>query len=254
MKKALLALGAVLVVLALAVAALFAVTFGGLKAIEDGQELGGGARVVRDGFVAAYLLPSSDNVVALVDCGNDAQATAILAALKKRGLGADAVRVILLTHGHADHTAGCHNFPLATVYAFAQDKGLALGTEHAHGPLTSFSQTPPEKRTKVDQLLVDGESINLGTLQVRAFAVPGHTAGSAAFVANEVLYLGDSAGITSDGKLRPAPWIFTDDPAQNRAQLKGLAARLTREKLAVKQLAPSHSGVGEGLDALTNFD
>ena len=253
MKRILLIVGAVIFFLLVAAGVLMAVTFGGNKPLQDGQELAGGARLVKDGVVAAYLLPAGDKEVVLVDCGNDAGAGPILATLRQRGLDASAVKAIFITHAHPDHIAGCHNFPQAQVYAFPADQGLAAGTETAHSPLAAVLPAAKGPVVKVTHPLADGEMVTAGNLQVRAFAVPGHTGGSAAYLASGVLYLGDSAMIATDGSLRPAPWLFSDDTAQNRASLKKLTSQLVAEVLEVKQLACAHSGPGEGLKPLTDF-
>ena len=66
------------------------------------------------------------------------------------------------------------------------------------------------------QLAHDGESIRGGDLDVRVYSVPGHTAGSAAYLARVVLYLGDSANISARGTMRAAPWVFSDHRQRGR--------------------------------------
>jgi glyoxylase-like metal-dependent hydrolase (beta-lactamase superfamily II) len=102
--------------------------------------------------------------------------------------------------------------------------------------------------------LQDGETILLGQTPVRVFAVPGHTGGSAAYLVNGVLFLGDSADATSEGQLRGAPWAFSDDAAQNRASLVRLHQQLTEEGAEVQAIAFAHSGVlVRGLAPLAAF-
>jgi glyoxylase-like metal-dependent hydrolase (beta-lactamase superfamily II) len=93
----------------------------------------------------------------------------------------------------------------------------------------------------------------VGDARVRVYAVPGHTAGSAAYLVNDVLLLGDSAQINSDGEIRPAPWPVTDDRAQNRASLARLQQRLTADGARVAAIVPAHSGPAEGGGALAAF-
>lgn len=252
MKKALLVIGGIVVLLVGAFLAVFGEMFIGVKEHVDGHPLAGGAATtVVDGYVAMFVLQGDPGQVALIDCGNDANGAAILGALKARGLGPDAVKAIFLTHGHPDHVAGCHLFPGAEVYAFEGDVKLAAGEARAKGPLTSKFDLPKEKAAKVTKTLTDGETVSVGALQVKAYALPGHTAGSAAFLSKGVLYLGDSAnGRSDDKRVRGAPWVVSDDTAQNRAELKKLTARLKAENAEPKTLAFSHSGPIEGLDGL----
>lgn len=59
-------------------------------------------QVVKDGFVSAHLLDIGPGEVALIDSGNDAEAKAVVAVLKARGLGVESVKAVVLTHGDID--------------------------------------------------------------------------------------------------------------------------------------------------------
>ncbi len=142
---------------------------------------------------------------------------------------------IFLTHGHPDHVSGCKLFPGAQVYAFPEDVPL-IGD-----------------RAKVTHFLKDGEGTTVGGLHVETFAMPGHTPGSAAYLADGVLFFGDSASGAKDGTLMPAVHFFTDNPKQNVASLKALAVRLAPRAQEVKVLAFAHSGPLDGLGPLETF-
>jgi hydroxyacylglutathione hydrolase len=232
--------------------ALIASNFIGRSPIEDGKELEGVVRIVKDGIVSVGVIDLGGGKVALVDAGNDPAGKAVLAELTRRGLGPDAVQAVLLTHGHTDHTAGCHLFPSASIYALTADIALAEGREGGKGTLTKLIPFKPTG-VKVTRGLADGETLALGSRSVQVFAIPGHTGGSAAYLVNGVLFLGDSAGSSNDGKILPAPAMFSDDPAQNRASLKALGERLKPRAAEVKWLVPAHSGVLKGLDPLLAF-
>jgi glyoxylase-like metal-dependent hydrolase (beta-lactamase superfamily II) len=252
LKRALKVAALVLFLLVAIPAGLIASAFIGTSAIQDGLELEGVARIVKDGFVDVGVVDLGGGKVALVDAGNDKQARAILAELRRRGLGPDAVAAILLTHGHGDHLAGCGMFPAAPVYALAADVALAEGREASGGPIGRLAGARPTG-VKIARGLADGESLVLGNRTVRVFAIPGHTAGSAAYLVDGVLFLGDSAGASSDGKILAAPKLMSADPAENRASLAALAARLRPNAADVKVLVPAHSGVLRGLDPLLAF-
>jgi glyoxylase-like metal-dependent hydrolase (beta-lactamase superfamily II) len=252
LKRALKIAVAVILVLIAVPAAVVASAFIGTSAIQDGRELDPAVRLVKDGFVTIGVIDVGGGKVALVDAGVDKEGKAILAELSRRNLGPDAVSAILLTHGHNDHLAGCHLFPAAPVYALAADVALAEGRESGKSPIGRVMGHKPTGIT-IARGLVDGETLTLGNRAVRVFAIPGHTAGSAAYLVNGVLFLGDSAGSSKDGKILGAPKAFSDDGDQNRASLKALADRLRPEAAGVKYLVPAHSGALEGLGPLLAF-
>jgi glyoxylase-like metal-dependent hydrolase (beta-lactamase superfamily II) len=136
--------------------------------------------------------------------------------------------------------------------ALAPDVGLAGGTESARGPVTRFMRNGA-KAVKTTRVLADGETVRVGSLAVRVFAIPGHTAGSAAYLANGVLFLGDSATDRKDGTFTGAPGPFSDDVAQNHASLRSLWKRLEAERLTVEVLAPAHSAPQQGTAAFEAF-
>lgn len=252
-KRVLLFLGVLLVVSVLGFGALVFNAFQGNAPLPDSADLNGGARLVKDGIVAFFVLPAGGSKVALVDCGNDPNARRVLDELKRQKLSPDDVTAIFLTHGHGDHTAGCHNFPKAEVMGLSGDVSLAAGTEAGHSMLTRWRKNGPDRAVTISRVLKDGETVTVGRLPVRVFAVPGHTAGSAAYLADQVLYLGDSANSRIDGSLAGAPSIFTDNVEENRASLRRLFRTLKDENLTVKTMAMAHSAPLEGTKALEAF-
>jgi glyoxylase-like metal-dependent hydrolase (beta-lactamase superfamily II) len=106
---------------------------------------------------------------------------------------------------------------------------------------------------KVTHPLRDAEVTNVGDLRVETFAVPGHTIGSAVFLARGVLFFGDSAGASKSHELTHAVRLFSTDPAQNVASLKALAARLRPRAAEIKELAFAHCGPLEGIQPLLAF-
>jgi hydroxyacylglutathione hydrolase len=227
--------GLAVVALAVAVGAAWYSAFGHNSPIVDGQQIVPGVETVKDGFVSIFVLDAGPGKVALVDAGFDKSGQALLAALGRRGLTPASVAAIFLTHGHADHTAGCRLFPDARVYALENDVSLVGDAATIAHPLK------------------DGETVDVGPLHVETFAVPGHTPGSAVYLARGVLFFGDSAGASKAGDVMPAVRLFSKDPAQNVASLKALAARLRPRAAEVKALAFAHTGPLVGFDPLLSF-
>ena len=115
--------------------------------------------------------------------------------------------------------------------------------------LRRFAPAKPTGLT-VSRPLKDGESFSLGQRKAQAFLVPGHTRGSAAYLVNGILFLGDSADATSKGTVVGAKWIFSDSVDENAKSLRSLVNRLKSDRSEVKWLVFSHSGVVPGLAAL----
>jgi ribonuclease BN (tRNA processing enzyme) len=252
MKKILIIAGSIVGLLVLIALALVASTFMGRSAIVDGFE-SGPVRVVKDGIVSVALLDTGDGSLALVDAGNDSSGKAILAELARRSMTPAAVKTILLTHAHPDHMGAIHLFPNAEIMALADEVPLAEGLTAGNGPMHWFMSASPTG-LKVSRALSDGDMVQLGKLSVRAFAVPGHTAGSAVYLTEGVLIMGDSADMSSSGKLAGSPWLFSENQAANRASLVQLERRLGAEGIEIKAMVFSHSGaISQGLGPLTAY-
>jgi len=244
MKRALKIVGVLVAILVVAVVGLLAATFMGRQSITEGAEAGG-FRIVKDGVVSVGVIPVSEREIALVDAGNDKDAKAILAELSRRHLGPDAVTAILITHGHPDHTGGVKMFPQAQVISLEAEKPLVEGRAGAKGPMTRLFPVSPTGIT-VTKTVADGETFMLGPHRVRVFAVPGHTQGSAAYLVDDVLFMGDAADTKSDGTVIGAPWVFSDSQPEDRASLVALDQRLMRDNEPVKVIVFAHSGVLAG--------
>jgi glyoxylase-like metal-dependent hydrolase (beta-lactamase superfamily II) len=232
---------AVVLLVVVAAAVIFGPFFMTRQPIVDGFEVEG-TRILQNGIVSLAVVPAGPNQVVLVDGGTDTSAEAVLAELSRRGLQPDAVKAILVTHGHGDHMGAAAAFPQAEVMALsAEAEFIEAGSQGPAG-------------IKVASRLTDGQTIRIGDTPIAVFAIPGHTPGHAAYVVNGVLFLGDAAIAGRDGKLQNAHWFFSEDTEQNRASLKMLYERLVGERIEIRAIACAHSGVmTNGIAALAEF-
>ena len=122
-------------------------------------------------YVNAYVVFSrSTKQAVLVDAGvDDPRIGAFVAA---NGL---AVKAVLDTHSHPDHTAA--NARYAALF----------GAPVVAPALDAKDMTPPPGRT-----VADGETLRFEGFEVRVIATPGHTPGSASFLAGGYLFTGDT--------------------------------------------------------------
>ena len=185
--------------------------------------------------MSVFILDAGAGKVALVDAGSDKSGKAVLAALTRRGLTPASVVAIFLTHGHPDHTSACKLFPQAQVFALAEEVARVGDACNVTHPLK------------------DGEAVDVGDLHVETFATPGHTTGSAVYLARGILFFGDSAGASKDGVVMKAVSLFSSDSGQNVASLKKLEARLAPRAADVKMLAFAHTGPLVGFQPLVAF-
>lgn len=240
MKKALKIIGLVVVVLVLLLAGAGYALFGGLQGGGAGPALGSGIQAV-PGFSTVYLLDAGNGQFVLIDSGQDAKGAAILAALAARHATPDNVAAIFITHAHGDHIAAIPLFPKATIYAMKREVPVAAGQEPYGGPLFGTFGSKNGTPFTVGHPLDDGEKVAIGNLQITAFAVPGHTAGSGAYLADGVLFTGDAIQITSDQKVIGPSRLFSTDHAQGEASLKHLSQDLQSHPEATV-IATAHTG------------
>jgi hydroxyacylglutathione hydrolase len=118
-----------------------------------------------------------------------------------------ALKAILNTHHHRDHTGGnsglLERFTLA-VYAHKADAGRIPGLNH---PIS------------------DGDEVKIGKLKGKVFFIPGHTAAHVAYLFENNLFCGDTLFTAGCGRL------FEGTPEQMHSSLSRLKALPARTKV-----------------------
>ncbi len=126
-------------------------------------------------------------------------AQALVDAVQARDLE---VAWILETHAHADHLSAGH-----WLKARWPDATLAIGegireVQKTFRPIFNLGDDFPVDGSQFDRLLRDGETFDIGPLQARVIAVPGHTRDSNAFLIGDALFTGDSLFMPDGGTAR----------------------------------------------------
>lgn len=202
--------------------------------------------VVGDLETNCYMLvcPHSGDAV-LVDPGDDGGRL-----LRVVGGSGAALKLVLLTHGHADHFGGLPEilsaYPDCAVGASAVALGWlgdpALNLSHWVG--TGLSVRPANVIS-----VVDGQTVQIGRLRLRAIAVPGHTPGCLAYLG------GDADG--QGGSVAGDPVLFSGDVlfrgAAGRVDLPGGSWRQMAQSLRLLAALPPATVVLPGHGAATTI-
>ena len=154
------------------------------------------------GFAAnSYIITADDRSCIVVDPGQPR----IYDECKKRGLTPE---YALLTHCHYDHIGGCgalYNAGCKVIcgerereYIFSEDNRAIF-----HG-----ITIPP---FEIYKTAADGEELELCGLSIKVVATPGHTCGGVCYIAQDVIFSGDTLFYESVGR--------TDFPTGSYAEL-----------------------------------
>lgn len=242
-------LGTIVVVIGIVGFALF----GGLQGAAAGPSLGAGIDRVQAGYSTAYVLDAGNGQFVLIDAGADGKGAALIQDLQARHAAPENVAAVLLTHAHPDHIGALALFPKATIYALKREVPIAAGQEPFNGPVFKLFGGKNTSPFNVTHPLDDGESFMVGNLQVTAYAVPGHTEGSAAYLIEGVLFAGDSMQIKTNEQITGPSVVFSTDRAEGEASLKHLGQELQPRAAQVNFIATGHTGTVAGLSPLLSF-
>lgn len=141
------------------------------------------SRLVLGQLMTNCYIAGDGNSVAVIDPAADAEK--IL-----RELGGREAAVILLTHGHFDHTGALCDLKEKTgakVYIHRLDEPCLGDMEKSLAFMTGEEQ----RRCEPDVLLEGGETILFGENSLKVIHTPGHSAGSVTYVSDECVFSGD---------------------------------------------------------------
>lgn len=142
----------------------------------------------------AYLADCGGGVAALVDPG--AEPARLEAAVRASGA---ALGAILLTHGHLDHLSAlpalAGAFPGVPIRVAAADVAWCFTSRNWFPPYEPVLSPPPGVEG-----VCDGDEIQIGNTAFRVIATPGHSPGSVCYLAEGVLFSGDTLFAASIGR------------------------------------------------------
>lgn len=147
----------------------------------------------------AYVVETSAGLI-LIDSGFHPDAGHVLQQLAELNLSASDVRMVLLTHIHADHVLGARYFRQrtgATIHAGAGDAPLLEAGSDKDAFFSKYTMSGVQLHpTEIDVALAGGETIRLGDTTMTALATPGHTPGSICYLlerdGRRMLFTGDT--------------------------------------------------------------
>lgn len=172
----------------------------------------------------------TDAGVVVVDLGWSGARGALVGALERLDATPRDVAAVLLTHSHRDHVGAWPAVGHAPFWVGAGERALLLG-EAAHGGWMARwadrlwrPRLPREGMLTIREIAGD-TALVFGRDTVRGYALPGHTAGSVAWLVRGVLFVGDGMSHDkTDGRLRVARPSFSEDVPRARASLARVAA------------------------------
>ncbi len=191
------------------------------------------ARITTDVYLVnsvpnhAYLIDCGPQGLALVDPGLASNVDSILLNITALGFRPGAVRWVINTHAHFDHSMADAAFVSrgAEVLIGRPDAAaVEKGTEVTAGFVLPAGQRAPYPTAKVGHPLDDGEVLALGNKTFHAIATPGHTPGSTCYLLSiggkNILFGGDT--VLYDYRLGAQQLAFAND-GDYLASLKKLA-------------------------------
>jgi hydroxyacylglutathione hydrolase len=181
-----------------------------------------------------YLARVPDGIVA-IDLGWWGSERPMRRALHALGASVDDVTHVFLTHSHRDHVGAWRLVRGSRFHLAAPELAAFIGERRHQGWIPHAAErlkrsTLPQAGEVAVRTFSRDTSFVFGADTLRAYIVPGHTAGSAVYLFRGILFLGDAATYTRRGGFAPARRGYSDDPRTAARNLEALWARLPRRQ------------------------
>jgi metallo-beta-lactamase class B len=203
---------------------------------------------------ASYALKTAHSI-AVIDPG--LRLSMLEASFNYLGLDLKDVRIILVTHRHADHWFAARDLAQksgATIFAHANE--VPFLTQAAE--LEQYYSVYPTAITEVPILeavspLQDEQTIRLGPFEITAIATPGHTTGSVCYQTvvngNKVLFTGDTV-LTLHPNAFSGDYMTRIGPALGGNINDYLASLRKLRELDIDVVLPGHPAYAQDLNPL----
>jgi len=134
-----------------------------------------------------YLVGSEDTREGMV-IDPSTQGADIIKQVEESGLN---INIIVLTHGHFDHTGALAEVKEATGadVAIHPEDAPFLRSDH---PMMKMLNSGTAEMPSPDRLLDDGDCIKLGELNFTVLHTPGHTPGGISLLGDGLVFTGDT--------------------------------------------------------------
>jgi len=188
-------------------------------------------------------LARTDSGVVVIDLGWLGGEGKLRDGLRRLGAEPADVRAVFLTHSHRDHVVGWRLLRGARFVVAEGEVERLTGRSRHRGPVPRLAErlvrTDLPRPGEVEVRPFRGDTLFvLGRDTLRAFSVPGHTSGSAAYLFRGVLFMGYAVGWSPLRGFRPDKSIHSDDSRRSRASVAALRERLA--PLRVEWVCTAH--------------
>lgn len=203
-------------------------------------------------WASMIYVARTDSGVIAIDLGWTGSEEVLPQILRNLNASPADVRFAFLTHAHRDHIAA---WPLvrqarfvlgaAEVPAFLGEAGYSGWAARVGDELNTYPH-PKAGELALVPLSTD-TAISLGRDTVFAFPIPGHTAGSVAYLFRGILFGGDAINWRPGSGFQGARPEFSDSVAQNRESLRALWRRLPERRVQLVCTAHGKCAVSDSI-------
>lgn len=146
--------------------------------------------------VNVYLIEDQGEFV-LVDVGYEDTVDEIVELIRRMDFSLSSCKLLIATHADVDHTQGLARVQQILKAPIAAHKGCVAAMEEGDLEMT-FARIRAQNidiempKVKVDRLLGEGDTVEIGKVKLDVWSTPGHTDGQLAFRLDNLLFVGDN--------------------------------------------------------------